>query len=319
MATHMAGMQQHPCNIFMVELPLPQTEKESEEAKSLAYKTLKHMPDDMSIVSEESVAYLIESVSFDDDANYFCSDWEQRHLIVFKDAFDFLRDVSPNRDCNQRISYKDNLIYIGEVESWSDFVSQKIEMCSTKMSPAEYVSILLKYLTSEGHRSVYDFPIKENYANKVKDYAKIYVTYKRGIRNQFHRLLNRNISSLGEKKLKREAILSTLGISSEVLRSLPLEVARFIESVSNRIEIKKVRSHIGASISVDYIGHLLRKYDRERYADYIKIVVLFGSSNPANMLVKESLQKHFNTENVYEVPSAYNGIELTIIQINGSD
>lgn len=317
---HKAGMQQRPCNVFMVELP-PPTEEDLAKGRSLEKGSDKSASS--YVLSDNSIASLIGKVTFDDVAKFYVnSDWEQRHLIVFKDAFDFLRDIHPDAKCKETVEYKNNMVQIGVVETWSEFVAQKAKFCDgSMMSPAEFVSILLRYLTSEGHRSIYNFPIKENYADIDTGLVKKYVSSQRGLRKWLYALFNifnRNGCNK-ESMLKREAFLSSVGLSHDILDSLPLEVANLITSNRYKIEIKKVHSHIGECIAIDYIEHLLRKYDKEQYADYAKIVVLYGSDNPKHLLVNEFLREHFETQHVYEIPSSYNGLELTIIQLSDED
>lgn len=314
---HKAGMQQRPCNVFMVELP-PPTEEDLAKGRSLGKESVNSSSSYM--LSDNSIASLIRRVTFDDVAKFYANlDWEQRHLIVYKDAFDFLRDIHPDAVCKEMVEYKDNMIQIGVVGTWSEFVAQKVEFINvTKMSPAEFVSILLRYLTSEGHRSIYNFPIKENYTDTDTGSVKTYVSSQQGLRKWLYKLFNifnRN-GRKKESQLKRTALLSSIGLSPEILDSLPVEAASLIKSNRYKIEIKKVRSHIGECIAIDYIEHLLRKYDKEQYADYAKTVVLFGSDNTEHLLVKEFLQEHFETNHVYEITSSYRGLELTIIQLS---
>ena len=159
---HKAGMKQYPCNVYMVELP-PPTDEDLPSLRRSEKEFQEPILSNVADLADKSVAYLIRNITFDDIAlHYFDSEWEQRNLVVFKDTFDFLRDVSHNPDCKEKITYNNNMIQIGMVESWSEFVSQNIEISpDIRVSAAEFVSVLLRYLTSEGHRSIYDVPIKE--------------------------------------------------------------------------------------------------------------------------------------------------------------
>ena len=80
------------------------------------------------------------------------------------------------------------MIQIGMVESWSEFATQNIEISpDIRISATEFVNVLLRYLTSEGHRSIYDVPIKENYAEKESEVCKTYISSQRGFINLIYR------------------------------------------------------------------------------------------------------------------------------------
>lgn len=275
------------------------------------------------IDNRNTVKRLLDSVKFDDLVNFLCtSGLVKRNLIVFKDAFDFLRDqhlletypgtikfLTRNVNDSEEISVEHD-----EVSTPEELVSLKVEVDDNLgITPEILVIKLLCLVTSEGKESVYHyFKSDEKASNLISDYF-------REMRRQqswWYRIFTRPT-----KKIANKAVLNRLQDSA---------IARLLETqclgdswASNPFPfmdeswvVKDVRSHISETIAEDYIEHLLRNYDFEDYSKYSqKIINILSSDKDKLKRLTPFIAEHFGTSSVYPIQIGNEGIMMSIILI----
>ena len=266
---------------------------------------------------------MIQHVEFENVLPYLNKEATARNLVVYKDAFDYLYDLSPDGECVEEIRVEEStngdiyfdLTKIKPFTKWSTFIGFQINYSSLKaeIKPEKLVaSLLISINSSDGN--IYRFrmmePLRGQWALPEK--------FVSGNRKS---LLYRLFTS-SKKRKKDEMELDSISqlvnfglrccLDERQLVLIPNEILEMIQKAGAKkvLEILHLRSHINQRKAVEYLEHTLTNYDNEAYENKDVLVILEYSFSDQYRIV-EFLKKHYHTNKIVAIKSAIGDMRVS--------
>lgn len=254
-------------------------------------------------------------------------------ILIFKDAFDFLRDQTPEASLNKKLNFEvtETGLHVClealSLRNWNEFMALKIDKKDLeRFTIAEIVADLLFELFKFSHNSnsVYGALIFVPGFSSITDDKGWIKTYVEGdlmlkyprplIKYLFKPLFGRFLRWYFQRIGNLVSFQRKTFLTQTQIQILPENLLDEIKtSRPNRFDsIIHLRSHIHQSKAVEYMMHLLSTFDTPEIERSKDKYLFLEYSDKKHLEIVDFLKEKFNTKLIYCFQSGHGDIRLSI-------